>query len=210
MKLFCVRHGQTDWNVKGKFQGRTDIPLNSKGLRQAHSVAEMLSGLSLDSVWSSELSRSRQTAEKIASFHDLEVNISEGITEISHGKWEGLVAYQIEQKWPGMLEKWHLDPHMVTMPDGENLLDVQKRAVNTISEIISSEHENIAIVSHDAVLKVLLCHWLGCPVRSFWRFQLSNCSITLVEYNNIGIRIPLMGSTSHLGDVFTREEQKGL
>jgi len=210
LKLFCVRHGQTDWNVKGKFQGRTDIPLNSKGLRQAHSVAEMLSGLSLDSVWSSELSRSRQTAEKIASFHDLEVNISEGITEISHGKWEGLVAYQIEQKWPGMLEKWHLDPHMVTMPDGENLLDVQKRAVKTISEILSPEHENIAIVSHDAVLKVLLCYWLDCPVRSFWKFQLSNCSITMVEYNDTGIRIPLMGSTSHLGDVFTREEQKGL
>ncbi|MBN1332770.1 MAG: histidine phosphatase family protein [Synergistales bacterium] len=210
MKLFCVRHGETDWNLEGRFQGRMDIPLNGRGVEQAKAVGKLLSHIRLDSIWSSHLSRARDTAEIIALHHGLSVITSPGISEISHGKWEGRKAEEIEELWPGMLEQWHKYPHTVTMPDGESLGHVLQRSVRAIDEICRDSSGNVAVVSHDAVLKALLCYWMGCPLASFWRFQLANCSITVVELEDRGIRIPLMGETSHLGYVFSRVEQKGL
>lgn len=210
MKLFCVRHGETWWNLEGRFQGRKDIPLNERGKEQAAAVGELLSTVGFNSIWSSDLSRARETAEAIASHHGLSVRLSPGISEISHGRWEGRRSEEIDDLWPGMLEKWHYLPHTVTMPGGESLEHVLQRSVSAIDEICRESSGNVGVVSHDAVLKVLLCYWIGCPLASFWRFQLANCSVTVIELEDGGIRIPLMGETSHLGYVFSRVEQKGL
>ncbi len=210
MKLFCIRHGETQWNMEGRFQGRTDIPLNIKGRDQAVKVGKALASVRIDRVWSSELRRARQTAEEIAIHHDLDVLEEHGITEISHGLWEGKQAAEIEEIWPGILKKWHQTPADVIMPGGEDLEMVQKRAVKSFSSIMSSGGDNIVVVSHDALLKVILCYWLDCPLSSFWRFQLGNCSITVVEGSDTGIRVPLLGQMSHIGDPFRRKEQRGL
>lgn len=210
MKIFCVRHGETEWNRMGRFQGRTDIPLSDEGLRQAGYAAKALASVKLDSVWSSDLSRARETAEKIAVFHGLEVKEKPDITELSHGAWEGKRADEIESLWPGMLDMWHKKPDSVTMPGGENLEMVRLRAVKGLSSIMDSGGENIVLVSHDALLKVLLCHILGCPLSCFWKFQLGNCSITVIERTSHGVRIPLMGYMPSPGDPFARTEQKGL
>lgn len=210
MKIFCVRHGETEWNRMGRFQGRTDIPLSDEGLRQAGYAAKALASVKLDSVWSSDLSRARETAEKIAMPHGLEVKEKPDITELSHGAWEGKRADEIEDLWPGMLDMWHKKPDSVTMPGGENLEMVRLRAVKGLSSIMDSKGENIVLVSHDALLKVLLCHILGCPLSCFWKFQLGNCSITVIERTSYGARIPLMGYMPSPGDPFARTEQKGL
>lgn len=210
MRFYCVRHGETEWNREGRFQGRTDIPLNSTGSRQADMVGKALASINIDKVWSSDLCRAGETAGRIAFHHGLGVLEASGITEISHGEWEGKTAVEIEDAWPGMLEEWHRTPQDITMPGGENLEMVRQRAVSSLSSIISGGGRNVVIVSHDALLKVLLCYWLDCPLSSFWRFQLGNCSITIVECTEAGVRIPLMGQMSHVGDAFTRVEQKGL
>ena len=211
-RLFLVRHGETDWNREGRFQGRMDVPLNDAGLRQAEAAACALKGTPFDRILSSGLSRALQTARPLArTIPGVEIEIDDDLSEIAHGLWEGRTAGEVEAVFPGALVQWHTNPQTVVMPQGESLEDVGDRAWPALMRIARGEGETIAIFSHDAVLKVLLMKVLDCPLSSFWRFQLANGSITLLELGDRGWRIPLMGETGHLGSVFGgRAEQKGL
>ncbi|MEA3508053.1 MAG: histidine phosphatase family protein [Synergistota bacterium] len=212
MRLFLVRHGLTDWNTANRFQGKKDIPLNSEGLRQAGLAAGALENAGLDAVWSSPLSRAFETASAIGSACGVDVQTHAGLAEIDHGDWEGLKAPDVEARWPGMLNAWRSEPGKVTMPGGESLTDVLGRALGAVSDISAAcGRSTVAVVTHDAVLKVLLCNWLGMDISGgFWRFQLANASISIFELDKKGARTPLIGDACHLGDPFERPEQKGL
>lgn len=209
-RIFLVRHGETDWNREGRFQGQMDIRLNDTGLGQALSVAEALKDVPLDRIVASPLSRTRETARPLAELTGLPVEMNGGLVEISHGLWEGRTSGEVEAEWPGMLAAWHGHPELVTMPGGESLADVQKRAWPAFLRTVEEEGDSVAVVSHDAVLKVLLCRIFDSPLSSFWRFQLANGSITLLELGRNGWRVPLVGEAGHLGSVFRRVEQKAL
>lgn len=209
-RIFLVRHGETDWNREGRFQGQMDIPLNGMGLGQARSVAEALKEVSLDRIVASPLSRAVETARPLGELKGLPVEVNRGFIEIGHGFWEGRTSGEVEVQWPGLLETWHGQPERVTMPGGESLTDVQNRAWPALLRIAEGKGENIAVFTHDAVLKVLLMKVLNCPIYSFWRFQLANASITLLELSDRGWRVQLMGECHHLGNPFFREEQRGL
>jgi len=117
-RIFLVRHGETDWNREGRFQGRRDIPLNDLGRGQARSAAGALLRASVDRVVSSPLSRAAGTAEAAASLLGLGIETHPGLIEIDHGLWEGHTAGEVEGLWPGMLSLWHSRPEEVTMPGG--------------------------------------------------------------------------------------------
>ncbi len=212
-RIFLVRHGETSWNREGRFQGQIDVPLNDIGLRQADAVAEALKDVAFDRIISSNLSRALRTALPLASRMRLGMGVEtdDDLKEIAHGLWEGRTAAEVEAMYPGALALWHTRPEAVVMPEGENLADVQRRAWPALLRIAEGKGETVAVFTHDAVLKVLLMKVLDCPLSSFWRFQLANGSITLLELGDKGWRIPLMGEAGHLGSVFgKRAEQKGL
>ncbi len=209
--LFLVRHGQTDWNIEGRFQGRRDIPLNDRGLLQAEAASGALRRLHFGSIWSSPLSRALQTAQIIAAPHALDVSIHNDLTEIYHGEWEGLTNLVVANAWPALLTEWHAAPHTVTMPDGESLDDVIVRSVRALKAVVTASPEgNILVVAHDAVLKVLICHLLDAPPSSFWRFRLENGSITVFDMTNEIPCLCVCGDTCHLGCAFDRTIQEGL
>ena len=212
-RIFLVRHGETSWNREGRFQGQIDVPLNDIGLRQADAVADALKDVAFDRIISSGLSRALRTALPLASRMRLGMGVEtdDDLREIGHGLWEGCTAAEVEAMYPGALALWHTRPETVVMPEGESLADVQNRAWPALLRIAEEKGETIAVFTHDAVLKVLLMKALDCPLSCFWRFQLANGSITLLELGDKGWRIPLMGEAGHLGAVFgKREEQKGL
>lgn len=209
-RLFLVRHGETDWNREGRFQGKRDIPLNALGSTQARAVAEALLSASVDRVVSSPLSRAAQTARATASLLGMGLETHQGLSEIDHGLWEGHTAGEVENLWPGMLTLWHSSPGEVTMPEGESLQDVSGRAWMTFGEILAGPGNTVALFSHDAVLKVLLCRIFECPLSSFWRFRLGNGSITLLEETPRGLEVLVMGEACHLGSAWERAVQKGL
>ncbi len=209
--LFLVRHGQTDWNIEGRFQGRRDIPLNSRGILQAEAASGALIRLRFGSIWSSPLSRAFRTAQIIAEPHGCEVTVHDDLTEICHGEWEGLSNLVVADTWPGLLAEWHASPHTVTMPDGESLDAVIVRSVRALKAVMTaSPGGNIVLVAHDAVLKVLICHLLNAPLSSFWRFRLENGSITVFDMTNEIPCLCVCGDTCHLGDAFDRTVQEGL
>lgn len=214
MRFFVVRHGETAWNLEGRFQGQIDTDLNAKGIEQAELVAQRLAGHEFQAIITSPLSRAKVTAEKIAELSDFsEFLLDNEFTEISHGDWEGCLADEILAKWPEVLNEWHSKPENVKMPgeSGETLHDVQKRTVKAAEEVAKKYTGDVLLASHDAVIKVLLCYWLGAPLSSFWRFQIPNASITVVEVlPGKAPRILLMSDAAHIGNAFDRPEQKGL
>jgi len=218
MRLFLVRHGETDWNKEGRFQGQRDTRLSQKGLEQAFKTAFYLAEHKFNGIVSSPLSRALDTAMEICSAGAQNgnavgaVEIIEEFTEINHGDWEGLLSTEVGERWGGLLEQWHAAPHKVRMPGGgESLEDVLTRSLAGIEKLTLKYDGDVVIASHDAVIKVMLCHFLGMPLKNFWRLKIANCSISIVELNEENEpRVSLMGDAHHLGGKFELPEQKAL
>ncbi|MDR3331752.1 MAG: histidine phosphatase family protein [Synergistaceae bacterium] len=214
MRLFIVRHGETEWNVDGRFQGRHDTELSEYGLAQGKKIADFLSGHRFDAVVSSPLSRARVTGELIAAAcGSPEFEVMEDLEEICHGDWEGLLSTEVERRWPRLVDMWRESPHTVIMPGlgGESLRSVQLRAVSAVEIIAEKYAGDVCVATHDAVIKVLLCWFLNAPLSSFWRFQIANCSLTIAELKgDAAPRVNLMGDAHYLDSGFSLPEQKGL
>lgn len=219
MRLFLVRHGETDWNREGRFQGQRDTHLSEKGRSQAFRLALFLALHEFEGIVSSPLARALDTALKIGSTCALNGNELEGVeivdefTEINHGEWEGLLADEVRECWGDLLAQWHSAPESVRMPGegGESLEDVQRRAVAGVEGLAEHYSGDVVVASHDAVIKVLLCHFLGIPLANFWRFQIANCSLSVVELEESKPpRVSLMGDAHYLGEGFAAREQKAL
>ncbi len=215
-KVILVRHGKTVWNAEGRYQGKYDIPLNEEGKEQARRVGKALKDFPVKAVYSSPLLRCLETAREIAKHHNLEVIKKEGFREIDHGEWEGLLAEEVERKYPELLKLWRERPAEVKMPGktGESLKDVYDRAVKAFEEVVSqhSDEDLIVIVGHDATNKVLMCYLLGTSLNKFWAFKQANCGITVLEYNSKtkGVIIHVANATGHLGKEIDFEVQKSL
>lgn len=210
VRLLLVRHGETDWNRQGRFQGQIDVPLNDHGRTQASQAAEFLQTVSLDFAVSSPMLRPKETAEIILGQQAQapELQFKPDLQEISHGLWEGKFESEIEADFPGQLQQWHQQPATVQMPEGENLQQVMQRAAVAWDDIITEQYQPGSrlrtgiVVAHDATNKVILSYVLGVGEDYFWQFKQGNGAVTVIDYYE-GLDGPAiiqaMNITSHLG-----------
>ncbi|TAF05208.1 MAG: histidine phosphatase family protein [Nostocales cyanobacterium] len=205
-RLLLVRHGETEWNRQGKFQGQIDVPLNDNGRNQAGKAGEFLQDVALDFAFSSTMARPQETAEIILKQHTgIKLQLLDGLREISHGTWEGKFEAEIEQEFPGELERWRTVPAQVQMPEGENLQQVRERSVAAWQLILQAAEENQLktglVVAHDATNKTLLCHILGLSLENFWNFRQGNGAVSVIDYPSGISGLPVlqaMNITGHL------------
>lgn len=210
-RFILVRHGETTWNREGRYQGQIDTPLSEVGIRQGQMAAEGLKNVPIDVCYSSPLSRSYDTAVMIAKHHGLEVTKDPRLIEINHGEWEGLLSDEVAGKYPELLKKWRTTVVDCQMPGGENIHDVNVRAMEAFKEYAEKHQgQNVLVVSHDGVNKAVLCSILEADLCKFWQFKQDNTCINVFEYIDGVWRLVLMNSTSHLGFLFSGIEQKGL
>ena len=209
-RLLLVRHGETDWNRQGRFQGQIDIPLNANGQRQAEAAGRALATVHIDRAYSSSMARPRQTAEAILRLHPgVPLTSSRGLVEIGHGLWEGRLEAEIAAGWPELLASWKQAPQTVQMPEGENLQQVWDRSLQAWQRIASSlaAGETALVVAHDAVNKTILCALLGLTPADIWMIKQGNGGITVIDYPQ-GADAPAivaaMNLTHHLGGVLDR------
>lgn len=198
--IFLVRHGETDWNQESRFRGRVDIPLNDNGLEQAKKVGQALKDVPLAAVYCSPLSRALQTAEEIASIHDLHLQEHEGFNDMDFGEWQGLSGSEVRLRYPKEFRMWVDTPQKVKPPEGESLLEVRKRCWPAL-EKLASRHRNeiIAIISHQVIIKSLLLSVLGLGESHFWRLEQDPCSINVLRYHSSGnLMISCINETCHL------------
>jgi broad specificity phosphatase PhoE len=149
-RLVLIRHGETDWNVEGRYQGQADPPLNKRGKSQAAALAEKLEEESrLDVLYSSPLLRAAQTAEVVAKKLDIPLHLEPRFMEIHQGDWQTRLRSEIEGLYPELFKDWQTTPWEVSPPQGETLQQVQRRVYAAVDEIVTRHPEKqVGIVSH--------------------------------------------------------------
>jgi broad specificity phosphatase PhoE len=205
-----VRHGETDWNREGRFQGQIDIPLNPTGISQAHAARRFLTEVKIDRAYTSSMSRPRQTAEVILADHPgVPLTSTDGLREIGHGLWEGRLEEEIAAGWPQLLADWKRAPETVQMPEGETVQDVWDRSLRTwlaIARSLASD-ETALVVAHDAVNKTILCALMGLKPADIWSVKQGNGGVTVIDYPDTVEGAPVLAClnlTNHLGGVLDR------
>lgn len=180
--LILCRHGRTDWNEQGFYQGQTDVPLNAEGRRQASVLAELLRDERIDAIYASDLSRAADTAEAIARLHGLRVVRDPRLREIYQGEWEGLTAPEIRTRYGPLLDRWESTPLEVTLPGGESIADVRRRSLEALREILARHRWGPAcIVTHKVTLTILRCELTGDALEPALRRLPPNASFELLE-----------------------------
>ena len=186
MKLFLVRHGETDWNKQKRFQGREDIELNSCGIIQAEQCGQVFQKISIDCIISSPLKRAKETADIIASQVGIEtVIIEENLIERDYGRLSGLFYDE--------REKFFSSGQNVEMESSDNLSQRVIRALNYYCS--ETDYENIIMVSHGGVINAILAelseHSIGTGETT-----LKNACISILKYTNKYLEIELYNLTA--------------
>ena len=202
MRLFLIRHGETESNRRGLALGRADVPLNERGRWQAGRLAAALAAEPLVAVYSSPLSRALDTARPIAGALGLEVRTESGLQEMDIGEAEGLTFAEVRARFPGLLEAWAgADGPSHAMPGGERLVDVQARAWDTIQAIAARHAEEAAcVVTHNFVILSILTTVLGIELANFRRLRHSVAAVSVLEFRPGGARVVTLNDTCHLDD----------
>lgn len=209
-RLLLVRHGETDWNRQGRFQGQIDIPLNANGLAQAEAARNFLADVPIQRAYTSTMARPRQTAEVILRSHpSVPLTSSRGLMEIGHGLWEGCLEQDIAEGWPQLLRDWKRAPETVQMPEGETIQQVWNRSLATWNHIVAGldSGETALVVAHDAVNKTILCALLGLTPADIWAVKQGNGGVTVIDYPTGAAGPPVVAClnlTGHLGGVLDR------
>ena len=201
--ILLVRHGETRWNREEIFRGRSDIPLNEFGRRQAEALGKSLLKWNLKEPLfiSGPLSRAYETAYIAASAFNREENIikEDGFNDIRFGEWEGKTLAQVEENYSELYALWKKTPGKVNFPGGENLDTVADRAEKTIYRLARGNPERSKIiVSHRAVIKALLCRLLGLGSDSFWKLGQGTACINELKFTGSEFILIKLNDTCHL------------
>lgn len=167
VEVYLVRHGQTAWNVERRFLGRTDIPLDAVGRAQAASVGAALRGVGFAALFTSPLTRARETAGAIG-----DPVLVAGLAEMDMGELEGLSAAECQARWPTLLPRWRDTPAEVHIPGGETLAEVQARVLAAFHTTLAPfpPGTRVGMVTHQLALASLLCALAARPLAEFRSF----------------------------------------
>lgn len=183
VRLLLVRHGETQWNREGRFQGRTDVPLTPEGRAQAVALAEVLRAEPLAAVYTSPLRRAYDTALLIAAPHGLRPLVDERLVEIHQGEWEGLRPPEIERRWPELYRRWLSAPETVRLPGGETLAEVERRVLAAVADLAARwAGGTVCVVAHKVSLAVIRAAAHGSPLRAALAYMPANASVETVMW----------------------------
>ena len=196
-RIILIRHGETAWNKVGRLQGTSNVLLSPEGIRQAKLLAQHAPFHSVDAIYSSDLSRAVTTAEILAEKFNLPVIQERGFRETNFGDWEGKLFTELMVV--DGFEKFFTQPDRVHPPNGETFLECQARVLTSLEEIVAdSPGQSVVIVSHGAVIRLMLCAALELPIRKMWAINQVNMAVNIIRVDGGNITIELVNSTAHL------------
>jgi broad specificity phosphatase PhoE len=181
--LWLVRHGQTDWNLAGRYQGQANPPLNAYGEAQAEAIAAWLEGQPIAAIYCSDLQRAQRTAEIIARRVKLTIAVDHRLREIDLGQWEGMLTGDIQARYPDEWADRLRDPLYAPAPGGETLVIVAHRVWAAADDIAAAHPRGIVlIVSHGLALATLLCRARALPLEQAYHFVPENARLVTIEW----------------------------
>lgn len=200
MRLYIIRHGETEWNVKKRFQGRSDIPLNDEGRRLARVTSEAMADVPFTRVYTSPLKRAYETAMIIKGERDIPVIKDSRIIEIGFGEYEGFCCAKEGYNIPDPeFMNFFNRPEAYKPPKGaESIKELCERTADFLKEIMYNkdmENETMLVSTHGAALRGLLSNINNIGIKDFWQGGVhKNCAVTIVDVKD--------------GKAFTVEEGK--
>ncbi|MBO4853505.1 MAG: histidine phosphatase family protein [Schwartzia sp.] len=201
MRLILVRHGQTEWNAGGRYQGQSNVALSSLGRRQAELLAASFPVKQLDAIYASDLDRARETAECVGKAFGIPVRPEKAFRELSFGEWEGLTYQEISSRWPKEANKLFTAPDELCIPNGETFQDLQKRALDKIDELCKiHDGQNVGVFAHGAINKTILAGLMHIPLHYLWSLRQDNTAVNILKLEDGYVTVELLNGTFHLGD----------
>lgn len=177
-KWYLIRHGETDFNKKRFFYGKADISINETGKEQASKIHQLLKGRAISRIYTSQLKRTLETAAII--FPDQIPTAYKALNERDFGLWEGRTANEIQVAFPLVWEEWLESPFDVTPSKAEPFQKFKDRVQSIVEEIRETEDDEIAIVGHLGVLR-LIYQFLVDPEADFWSIDIPQGTVLLLE-----------------------------
>ncbi len=172
MIVYVARHGETDWNREGRYQGRRESHLTATGRAQAAALARALEGVSVGRVVSSPLARCAETAEPIALQHGVTLEKDARLIEIAHGTWEGRLRADIEREDPTTMRAWREQPQLVAFDGGESLGQVLERWRTFAGEL--GGNDDVLLVTHDVVVRLAILEATHHSAARLWEPRVVN------------------------------------
>lgn len=199
-EIIIIRHGETEWNQSGRFQGHSDVPLSEEGRAQAEALGRNLIVDQVDAIYASDLIRAMETAAPLAARFGLKVIADPLLRELNFGAWEGRSFTEVNADSPDTMKEFYRDPERAAIPESEPFPDFQKRVAGRVREIAAAEcGKRVVIVSHGASIRILLADLLSMPIRSIWHISQLNTAVNRIRFEDDGFAIvTLLNDTSHL------------
>jgi broad specificity phosphatase PhoE len=196
-RILLIRHGRTDWNVEGRWQGSLPVPLNDEGRAQAQALGAYLRGSGLSAVYTSDLPRAFDTAQAVADALNLQPCADERLREFDLGIFQGLTRDEIIARYPSEWAALRENYWDYVIPGGESRRAMQNRMFNAWQDIAASAEGTVALVSHGGSIKLLLLRVFD-NAPELQDVHIENTSITTVERNGVGWHLVELAATPHL------------
>lgn len=181
MRLYLIRHGETQLNQKSCYYGKTDAVLTAKGEEQADALGKYLKDISFDQVFVSPLKRAVETADRLCLGRKIAYKYDSRLEEQDFGIFEGMTAREIMHDYPVEWEKWNKDFSNHRIQDGESFRDVRSRIDDFIQKELNEAEGNILIVAHKGTLGHMIASMLHMPLEGYWNFVFEQGTYHLVD-----------------------------
>ena len=201
VEIILIRHGLTLWNRDARIQGISDVELAPEGLRQAELLAKNFPFDKVDAVYSSDLSRAKNTAQFVADKFNLTVQTTAALREVDFGIWEGKYFSDLEKYEADKLKIFHTKPDELKLDGAETFQQAQARAMNGIKKI-AALHEGgesrVVCVAHGSINRLILAAILEIPRNNIWRLTQFNTAINILRVDDGNFTVQLINGTAHL------------
>jgi alpha-ribazole phosphatase len=198
-RILLVRHGQIKLNEENRFWGKTDVTLSDLGIRQSERLRDRLAAEKINAIYTSTLSRTRMTAEIIASGHKCSTTACDELNELNFGFIEGLTFEEIKQLYPELAEVLSGFNTPPQFPGGESLDELDNRVQKFLETLHQHKpEETILIVAHAGTLRLIVCHLLGIGMENWRKIRLDMASLSIIDTYPQGAILSLLNDISHL------------
>ncbi|HMW18625.1 MAG TPA: histidine phosphatase family protein [Accumulibacter sp.] len=200
---FCIaRHGETTWNAEKRIQGHIDVGLNAAGLAQAEAAANWLAGETISAIYSSDLQRARQTAQRIAAMFNLVIELRPEFRERRYGLFEGRTYEESREAFPEEYGAFERREPAFIIPGGESLEQLNQRVCAGLRQV-ASDHpdQTVVVVTHGGVLDIINRLVRGTPLNKARDFLIPNASISWIRVRDAVWQLECWGQTQHLAMV---------
>ena len=185
-RLLLMRHGETDLTPTRHFVGRTDLGLSAIGITQATRMGDLMQIHQPERCFCSPMLRCVESAKAVIGSSGLPFETVADLREIDFGTWEKLTFNEVEAIDPEGVQRWLKFDRRFSFGNGERIGAFFARVKRVATQIVASPENSILVVTHGGVIRLLLCHFLGLPLRHYFRFEIGPASLTALDLYESG------------------------